>query len=190
MPAIQVLLFSCWLLVACSHCDGAALAIPDLVDAENSTVQTSVEKPIELEQSTIVNSTSNTTTQCPKRVMETLQEDSRQARLVNIRDQILAKFGLQESPVDPGSLNISQSMNETSLVDTYYELISRHSGQQGGNEECGGRKGGRSTFYAKELRVHFPASFHAVVPRVEMFEWGACMSFMRTLCMYVCSVCG
>ena len=119
-----------------------------------------------------------------------LQEDSRQARLVNIRDQILAKFGLQESPVDPGPLNTSQLVDETPLVDAYYELISRHSSQQGDHGECGERKGGRSTFYAKELRVHFPASFHAVVPGVEMFEWGAFMSFMRTLCMYVCSVCG
>lgn len=175
MPAIQALLFSYWLLVACSHCDGAALAIPDKVDGENSTVQTSGEEPVELEQSTTVNVTSNTTTQCPSRVKETLLEFSRQARFVNIRDQILAKFGLSESPVDLGPLNISELADEASL-DTYYELISRALSQQGGNGECSGRKGGRSTFYARELRVHFPASFHAVVPRVEMFEWGTCSS--------------
>ena len=170
MPAIQALLFCYWLLVACSRCDGAVLAVPDWTHGDNSTAQTAGEESSELEQSTMANSTN--TTQCLNEVKVPVQENLRQARLVNLRAQILAKFGLSESPMDPGPVvNITELVNETSL-NAYYEFMNRPSSQGGDSEECNRIKGGRSSFYAKELSVHFPASFHAVVPSVEMFEWG------------------
>ncbi len=97
----------------------------------------------------------------------------KQLRLASIKAQILARFGLSEPPD-----NSDNSPMDEETKATYYQFLSASGGQgmgRGGEkeeEECGTIRGERSIFYAKELRLHFPSSFHPIVPSVEAFEWG------------------
>lgn len=175
MSAIQALLFSYWLLLMTSfRCsDGASIAARStlpLGSASNDNNSTVAEDYGDLEPSTEPNSTVNSTLLCSRemKVTDKTAKDVRQIRLANIKAQILAKFGLTDSPaVDPALV-----MSDEQTMSTYYEFLTRHYSQSKDKEECARIKGGKTDFYSKELRVHFPMYFDPVVPSVETFEWG------------------
>ena len=173
MLDIRALLVCYWLLVAC--CDAAALSVARR-DVDNSTVQQpggDLPQP----ESNVENSTLNYTASPNQPVNESLQEYFRQTRIANIRDQILAKLGMTEPPSYTEPVNISSLLDEQSLSTLLRYLNgtldpASGSSRGGGEDDCSHIKGDTSSFYAKELRVHFPGSFRGVVPSVELFEWG------------------
>ena len=182
---------------------------------DNSTAMHS--QPEQQSNSTTPDSTSSyptssesTTTplpdQCPQPNVTSATNDTvvlqhlKQLRLTSIRAQILARFGLSDPPDNSES---SSPMDEEKMA-TYYQFLSASGGQRMGRreeeEECGAIRGEKSSIYAKELRLHFPSSFHPIVPSIEAFEWGenndiiivhvcVCMQCVYT-CMYASiSVC-
>ena len=139
--------------------------------------------------------------QCPKANLTSTTNDTvvlqhlKQLRLASIRAQILAKFGLS----DPPDNSDNSPMDEETMA-TYYQFLSAtgregggHGGGEGEAEECGAVRGEKSAFYAKELRLHFPSSFHPIIPSVEAFEWGEENNIiiirrtrMHSVCVCVC----
>ena len=152
----------------------------------NSTTLASTSYPSSSESSTIP-------PQCPPDNGTTSTNDTvmlqhlKQLRFASIRAHILAKFGLSDTPdnSDPSSRMVDEE-----TMATYYQFLSASGGQGRGQEEeeeeCSGIRGEQSTFYAKELRLHFPSSFHPIVPNVESFEWGEENKCVHSVCVCVC----
>ena len=185
MSAIQALLLCCCcllVLLACSTSEAAVItrSLEDDSTAmhsqseqqSNSTTPASTSFPTSSESTTIP-------PQCPQGNVTSTTNDTvvlqhlKQLRLASIRAQILAKFGLSDPP-DNSDTNPPSGMDEETMA-TYYQFLNASRGQERGRgeeEECGGIRGERSTFYAKELRLHFPSSFHPIIPSIETFEWG------------------
>ena len=194
MSVIRALLFSYWLLVALPNGTKAAAIAASPVDSDNSTVQAE-EGSSELEPWSDLNST-NTSAMCHEVKKIEQEEEQMRVRLSNIKAQIMAKFGLTEPPPNPAPMNLSDIMDERTMT-TYYELLNRQAASEaestGKIDECGRIKGKKSSFYANELRVHFPSSFSPVVPSVYMFEWGklayACAYTMHVAILLYSSVC-
>lgn len=194
MSAIQALLLRCYcllvvlLLLACSANEAAVISTRSLEDnltamqspqSEHST--TAAQPPASsMSYDDPTSSESSTTTtplpdpdQCPQTNLTSTTNDTvllqhlKQLRLASIRAQILAKFGLSDPPDTPDT----NPMDEETMA-TYYQFLSASgSGGEGKGEECGAVRGEKSTFYAKELRLHFPSSFRAIIPSIETFEW-------------------
>lgn len=113
---------------------------------------------------------------CPNN--ETNLEKLRQARISAIRQEILLKLNLETPPPDP----TEHEMEEASALASYRAALQTTSTNRRNAikersgvspQECDG--GGRgNTFFAKQRRLHFPSTFTADLPLVEMFEWGMC----------------
>lgn len=180
MPVIQQALLLCYWVLLC--CEAATIAT---AGEENSTLHSpATEQTI-----------SNTTTQCSG-VNDTLLQHLKQVRLATIRAEIMAKFGLTAPPPNPDPNNLPQ-INEA-LLATYREFINSPSKSPVSRDEddCSSIRGRGSTFYARELRLLFPSSFHPVIPSIEMFEWGENIvhatspyGHYNSIYTHVCGVC-
>ena len=173
MSVIQALLLCCSGLLLCYSSD-AAIITRSVKD--NSTAMHPLESP---EQQTTTSSPTSTlpssVSQCPPGGGTTngtlVLQYLKQARLATIRAQILAKFGLTDPPDNSGTRELTD-IDEESMATYYKFMMAPRQGMSGEEEECSNIKGEKSTFYAKELRLHFPSAYRPVIPSVETFEWG------------------
>lgn len=201
MSVIQALLLCCYCLLVLLACSTSEAAVVTRSLEDNSTPMHSQSEQQSNSTAPASPTSSEITTtppQCPQGNVTSTTNDTvvlqhlKQLRLASIRAQILAKFGLSEPP-DNSDTNPLSGMDEETMA-TYYQFLSA-SGEQGRGrgeeEECESIRGEKSTFYAKELRLHFPSSFHPIIPSIEIFEWGEENNCIVCMCvhivyMYVC----
>ena len=84
----------------------------------------------------------------------------REARIAAIRDEILTKLRLTQTPQNPKRPPL---VNKSTM--SAYNAAVQTAGER--STSCG-----RGTFYAKQLWLYFPTRYLPIIPPAEIFDWG------------------
>lgn len=93
-------------------------------------------------------------------------------RIEVLRGEILSKLSYEQVPDNLASTELSEEDFATFSAAVALDDILTEQREQQKVSGCHGEE--KETFYAKEVKLHFPSHFEGDLPSVNIFNWGKC----------------